>query len=107
MKTTIVLSGITNFHKMTTKHDLLLQPNEQKGATLVAGDSMLYEIDEIELSVTKPNLVKVKILPRFTMDNMKYFNKTLFSLNQFIQTEVPESNLTFLNIMIYPNQRTV
>lgn len=49
---------------MATKHDLLLQPNEQKGATLVAGDSMLYEIDEMGLSVTKPNLVKVKILAK-------------------------------------------
>ena len=92
---------------MATKHDLLLQPNEQKGATLVAGDSMLYEIDEMGLSVTKPNLVKVKILPRFTMDNMKYFKKTLFSPKQFIQTEVPEPSLTFLNIMIYLNQTTI
>ena len=46
MKTTIVLSRITNSDKMITKHNLLLQFHEQKGAILVAGDSMLHEIDK-------------------------------------------------------------
>ena len=46
-----------------------------KGTTLIAGDSMLYEIDENRLSGAKPNSVKIKIVQGASIDDMKNFLK--------------------------------
>ena len=46
-----------------------------KGTTLIAGDSMLHEIDENRLSGAKPNSVKVRIFRGATIDDMKDFLK--------------------------------
>ena len=46
-----------------------------KETTLIAGDSMLHEIDENRLSGTKPNSVKVRIFQGATIDDMKDFLK--------------------------------
>ena len=46
-----------------------------KGTTLIAGDSMLHEIDENRLSGAKPNSVNVRIFRGATIDDMKDFLK--------------------------------
>ena len=46
-----------------------------KGTTLIAGDSMLHEIDKNRLSGAKPNSVKVRIFRGATIDDMKDFLK--------------------------------
>ena len=99
-----------------------------KGTTLIAGDSMLHEIDENRLSGAKPNSVKVRIFRGATIDDMKdflkpYLNRSpthiilhvginnsindsssviinkLLSLKNFIHTELPESNVILSNII--------
>ena len=98
-----------------------------KRTTLIAGDSMLHEIDENRLSGGKPNSVKVRIF-RAIIDDMKDFLKpylkclrtniifhvgtnnsindsssvilnNLLSLKNFIHTELPESNVILSNII--------
>ena len=46
-----------------------------KGTTLIAGDSMLHEIDKSRLSGAKLNSVKIRIFRGATIDDMKYFLK--------------------------------
>ena len=98
-----------------------------KGTTLIAGDSMLHEIDENRLSGAKPNSVKVRIFRGATIDDMKDFLKPylkrsptniilhvgtnnsindsssvilnkFLSLKNFIHTELPKSNVILSNI---------
>ena len=98
-----------------------------KGTTLIAGDSMLHEIDENRLSGAKPNSVKVRIFRGATIDDMEDFLKPylkrsptniilhvgtnnsindsssvilnkFLSLKNFIHTELPKSNVILSNI---------
>ena len=61
---------LLHYHNKT--HPLL---QWAKGTALIAGDSMLHEIDENRLSGAKPNLVKVRIFRGTTIDDMKDFLK--------------------------------
>ena len=99
-----------------------------KGTTLIAGDSMLHEIDENRLSGAKPNSVKVRVFRGATIDDMEDFLKPylkrsptniilhvgtnnsindsssvilnkLLSLKDFIHTELLESNVILSNII--------
>ena len=99
-----------------------------KGTTLIAGDSILHEIDENRLSGANPNSVKVSIFRRATIDDMRDFLKPylqcsptniiwhvgtnnsindsssvilnkLLSLKKFIHTKLPESNVILFNII--------
>ena len=99
-----------------------------KGTTLIAGDSMLHEIDEIRLSGAKPNSVTVRIFRGATIDDMKDFLKPylkrspaniilhvgtnnsinesssvilnkLLLLKNFIHAELPELNIILSNII--------
>ena len=99
-----------------------------KGTTLIAGDSMLHEIDENRLSEVKPNSVEVRIFRGASIDDMKVFLKPylkrsptntilhvgtnnsindsssailnkLVSLKNFIHAELHESNVILSNII--------
>lgn len=99
-----------------------------KGTTLIAGDSMLHEINESKLCGPKPNSVKVRIFRGATIDDMKDFikpylkrapeniilhigtnncvNETsrivlnkLLLLKQFILSELPNTNIIISNII--------
>ena len=126
-----------NYNSFKSKNELLhyhkktppTTPTQwAKGTTLIAGDSMLHEIDENRLSGAKPKSVKVRIFRGATTDDVKDFLKPylkrsptniilhvgtnnsindsssvilnkLLSLKIFIHTELPESNVIFSNII--------
>ena len=118
-------SELLHYHKKTPP----TTPTQwAKGTTLIAGDSMLHEIDENRLSGAKPKSVKVRIFRGATTDDVKDFLKPylkrsptniilhvgtnnsindsssvilnkLLSLKNFIHTELPESNVIFSNII--------
>ena len=99
-----------------------------KRNNVIAGDSMLHEIDENRLSGAKPTSAKVRIFRGSTIDDMKDFLKPylkhlptniilhvgknnsindsssvilnkLLSLKNYIHTELPESNVILSNII--------
>ena len=126
-----------NYNSLKSNNELLHYHNKTpsttltpcvKGTKLIAGDSMLHEIDEDRLSGAKPNSVKVRIFRGATIDDMKDFLKPylkrsptniilhvgtnnsiddssrvilnkFLSLKTFIHTKLPESNVTLSNII--------
>ena len=126
-----------NYNSLKSNNELLHYHNKTppttltpwaKGTTLIAGDSMLHEIDENRLSGAKPNSVKVRVFRGATIDDMEDFLKPylkrsptniilhvgtnnsindsssvilnkLLSLKNFIHTELPESNVILSNII--------
>ena len=69
-----------NYNSFKSNNELLHYQNKTppttptqwaKGTTLIAGDSMLQEIDENRLSGARPNSVKVRIFRGTTLDDTK------------------------------------
>ena len=55
---------------MTTKHHQLLQPNGQKGTTLIAGNYHASLNRQKQTAKSKPNSVKVRIFQGDTIDDI-------------------------------------